>query len=92
MASKHKIDPYMIDEDNRPLTDEEIKRLRPGYEVFKELGIEAPRGRGRPPVANPKARVTLRLDGDIIDYFKAKNPKGWQTRVNEALRKVAGLD
>ena len=44
MASKHKIDPYMIDEDNRPLTDDEIKKLRPGHEVFKELGIEAPRG------------------------------------------------
>ncbi|PCJ44845.1 MAG: hypothetical protein COA81_00885 [Alphaproteobacteria bacterium] len=64
----------------------------PVMKCSKNLGWKAPRGRGRPPVANPKARVTLRLDRDIIDYFKAKNPKGWQTRVNEALRKVAGLD
>lgn len=91
MASRHKIDPCKIDDDNPEWTAEDFAKARPGHEVFKELGIEAPRGRGRPPVANPKARVTLRLDGDIIDYFKADNPKGWQTRVNEALRKVAGL-
>lgn len=86
-----KIDPYKIDDDNPEWTDEEIAQARPGHEVFKELGMEPPRGRGRPPVAEPKTRVTLRLDGDVIEYFKTKNPKGWQTRVNKALRKAAGL-
>ncbi len=32
-------DPYKIDEDTEPLTDEEIKRLRPAPEVLKELGV-----------------------------------------------------
>lgn len=37
-----KPDPYMIDEDNKPLTDEEIKRLRPASEVLRELDIPVP--------------------------------------------------
>ncbi len=42
--------------------------------------------RGRPPVENPKVSVTLRLDPDVIDYFKAEGA-GWQTRINAALRR-----
>jgi uncharacterized protein (DUF4415 family) len=30
------------------------------------------------------------LDPDVIEHFKAEG-KGWQTRVNAALRKAAGL-
>lgn len=32
-----------------------------------------------------KSHVTLRLDNDIIAFFKAEG-KGYQTRINEALR------
>lgn len=46
--------------------------------------------RGRKPDPNAKKLLTLRLDPDVIDYFKAGG-EGWQTRMNEALRKVAGL-
>jgi len=34
--------------------------------------------------------VSLRLDEEVLDKFKADGP-GWQTRINEALRKAAGL-
>jgi hypothetical protein len=34
-----------------------------------------------------KASVTIRLDSDIIDRFHARGP-GWQTRINETLRKA----
>jgi len=74
-----------------PLTDEEIKRLRPAREVFTELGIPmpVPRKRGRPPQEETKVRVTMRLDADIVDFFKSQGP-GWQTRINQALaEKVA---
>ena len=47
---------------------------------------------GRPPELFPKSQVTIRLDQDIIAHFKGDNPKGWQTRINAALRKAAGLD
>lgn len=46
--------------------------------------------RGRPPADNPKRAVSLRLDPDVIEWFKRSGP-GWQTRINEELRKAAGL-
>jgi len=46
--------------------------------------------RGRPKSASPKEAVNLRLDADVVEYFRKTGP-GWQSRINEALRKVAGL-
>lgn len=46
---------------------------------------------GRPPVGEqPKRQVTLRLDPEVIDRFREGGP-GWQSRINEALRKAVGL-
>jgi len=42
--------------------------------------------RGRPP-GSAKTMVSLRLDSDLVDAWRATGP-GWQTRMNEALRKV----
>lgn len=36
----------------------------------------------------PKVVVTIRLDRDLVDRWRATG-KGWQTRVNEALRRAA---
>jgi uncharacterized protein (DUF4415 family) len=83
MASR-KPDPFLLDEETAPLTDEEIKRLRPAKEVFSELGIPLPRGRGRPVVGQRKQQVTLRLDHDVVEFFKSQGP-GWQTRLNDEL-------
>ena len=47
--------------------------------------------RGRPKASVTKASVTLRLDPDVVDRFKADGP-GWQSRINAALRKAAGLE
>ena len=46
--------------------------------------------RGRPKAANPKQPVSLRIDREVIDWFK-RSGEGWQTRINEELRKAAGL-
>lgn len=46
--------------------------------------------RGRPKSDNPKKPVTIRLDADVVDFFKGGG-EGWQTRINEALRKHAKL-
>ena len=45
--------------------------------------------RGRPP-GSTKAQVSLRLDQDVIAAFRAQGP-GWQSRMNDALRKAAGF-
>jgi uncharacterized protein (DUF4415 family) len=83
MASR-KPDPFMFDEDNPPLTDEQIAQFRPTREVFAELGIPMPRTRGRPPVEVPKRQVTLRLDEAVVEHFK-RGGRGWQTRINDTL-------
>jgi len=44
------------------------------------------RGRG-PQKAPTKVLTTLRLDADVIAFFKAQG-RGYQTRINEELRKV----
>ena len=46
--------------------------------------------RGRPPLANPKDAVSLRLDRDVVAHFR-RGGRGWQSRINAALRKVAKL-
>ncbi|HXZ14770.1 MAG TPA: BrnA antitoxin family protein [Roseiarcus sp.] len=46
--------------------------------------------RGRPKSDNPKEAVNLRLDADVLEFFRKPGP-GWQTRINEELRKAAGL-
>ncbi len=48
------------------------------------------RARGRPHSESPKQAVSLRLDQDVIEHFKSQGP-GWQSRMNEALRKQAKL-
>ena len=87
MASepKAKPDPYLIDEETQPLTDEEIARLRPASEVFAEMGLPLPKKRGRPRKKEPKRQVTLRLDADLLEDLRSLG-KGWQTKVNAALR------
>jgi hypothetical protein len=48
------------------------------------------RGAGRPPSPNPKQQVTLRLDPDVLEKFRATG-KGWQSRINAELRKALGI-
>ena len=45
---------------------------------------------GRPRKAAPKEAVSLRLDPDVLAHFRASGP-GWQSRINQALRKAARL-
>lgn len=51
----------------------------PGATAFKQ-----PR-RGRPLGSGTKTHITLRLDTDVVNRFKASGG-GWQTRINEALK------
>jgi uncharacterized protein (DUF4415 family) len=54
------------------MTEEELKRLRPRHsEYFKPV----------------KKAVQIRLDADVLAWFKAYG-KGYQSRINAALREV----
>jgi uncharacterized protein (DUF4415 family) len=46
--------------------------------------------RGRPPSDNPKQALKLRIDADVVEHFRATGP-GWQTRINDTLRRAAKL-
>jgi uncharacterized protein (DUF4415 family) len=78
------------DADAAEATDGELAQAKSFAEVFPDMMEAIRRGRGRPAVANPRKQISLRLDGDVIERFKSTG-KGWQSRVNEALRKAAGL-
>jgi uncharacterized protein (DUF4415 family) len=65
------------------LTDSDMDRG-----VMMRGGV--PVRRGRPLADHPKRPVTIRLDPDVIDHFKAAGP-GWQSRINATLRKAAKL-
>ena len=45
---------------------------------------------GRPKKADAKKSVHLRLSPDVLSYFRKTGP-GWQTRIDETLRKAAKL-
>ena len=86
-----------IDPDDAPeFTEEmaEVAEIAVGGKVIRPAtGYLGPNGvvRGRPPLrGKAKRQVTLRLDPDVIDKFREGGP-GWQGRINEALRRAAGL-
>ncbi len=73
-----------IDPDDAPeWTEEEWERaeIRIGDTIIRP---------GRPKGSGSKQPVSLRLDKDVLAHFRATGP-GWQSRMNEALKKAAGL-
>ena len=76
------------DPENPEWTEEDFKNARPFAEVFPDLMASIHRARGRPKSENPKKRITLRLDDEVIERFRATGP-GWQSRMNEVLKKAA---
>ncbi|MFC5345496.1 BrnA antitoxin family protein [Brevundimonas staleyi] len=83
---------FVLDDDDAPeLTEEMIAQARFGRDVFPEYVLaQFARSPGRPRSPLPKVQTTLRLDAEVIDYYKAGGP-GWQSRINAALRKGAGF-
>ncbi|MCM5553953.1 BrnA antitoxin family protein [Pleomorphomonas sp. NRK KF1] len=72
--------------DSPEATDEELAQAKPFAEVFPELAEKMRRVRG-PQKAPTKVSVTLRLDSDIVERFRASG-KGWQSRINEILKRA----
>ncbi|KIQ01081.1 MULTISPECIES: BrnA antitoxin family protein [Rhizobium/Agrobacterium group] len=81
------------DPDAPEATDEEIAQAKPFREAFPELAKSINREmsrRGRPPADSTKTPVTIRLDPDLVKHYK-ETGRGWQSRLNDDLRKVNGL-
>ena len=68
------------------MTDEDIIRAVEGDPDARLLGkedLKKMRRRGSQKV-RAKDHITIRLDHEIVDFFKAQG-KGWQTKVNDIL-------
>lgn len=76
------------DPDAPEATDEQLAQARPFADAFPVLA-EAMRNNmgGRPKAENPKVAVSIRLDRDVVERFKATGA-GWQSRINAALREA----
>ncbi len=73
-------------------TAEDFRRARRGRDVLPKRffdALETRRARG-PQKTPTKKLVSLRIDPDVLAKFKAGG-EGWQSRMNDALRKAAGL-
>jgi uncharacterized protein (DUF4415 family) len=77
------------DPDARELDDEWSAKAKPASEVFPPeiyaALVAMKRPRGRPKADETKVFTAIRLDADVLAAFKSTG-KGWQTRVNAALR------
>lgn len=76
------------DPDNPEITAERFARMRPAAEVLPPAPYTAlTRPRGRPRADVTKVPVTIRLDRDVVEAFKATGD-GWQTRMNGTLKRA----
>ncbi len=69
------------DPDNPPLTEEELAAMHPAEDLLPQIVKAYRRTRGR----SRKVQLTLRLDPEIVSFFRAGG-RGWQTRINTVLR------
>jgi uncharacterized protein (DUF4415 family) len=66
--------PITYDKDSPKLTRDQLARMKPAHPEYWKIE----------PVKVP---LSIKIDADILAWFKAKG-KGYQTRINTALRKI----
>ena len=74
------------DAENPEWTKAMVRRAKPASKIFTGLQLPKPRGRG-PQKVPVKVQTTIRLDRDVVEYFRRQG-RGWQTRLNTELRNV----
>jgi uncharacterized protein (DUF4415 family) len=87
---KRRLNPELVDKENPEWTEQDFQVARPAADLLAdiygaEVAGEMAKPRGRPKAVVTKAHVNIRLDADVLEAFKAGG-RGWQTRVNRALR------
>ncbi|MDM8009817.1 MAG: BrnA antitoxin family protein [Parasphingorhabdus sp.] len=89
--SKEIVEPWLGPDDDIEWTDDQFDRaaIWDGNKLVRPADGTLTKPR-RPKLKNPKQKVTLRLDKIVLEKFRATGA-GWQTRINEELRKSLGL-
>ena len=83
-SSSNRRKPWVDPDDAPEWTDDMIARaeIREGDRIIR---------RGRPPLgAKAKGVVTMRLDADVLESYRALGA-GWQTQINADLRRARKL-
>jgi uncharacterized protein (DUF4415 family) len=74
---------------NPKWTKQDFARAKPFAELFPDLaGTIRRRGKQKAPT---KKAISLRLDPDVLEAYQADGD-GWQSRINNDLRKAKNLD
>jgi uncharacterized protein (DUF4415 family) len=78
-------------EDDVPeLTAADFKKMRPAKEFFTPAQWDGLlKLRGRPKKEKKAQAISIRLDPDVLAHFRAMG-RGWQTKINAALRDLIG--
>ena len=93
-ASLKKKGPYTaadmrVVSDNPVWTKGDFAKAKRFHEAFPDLARTIRRrGKQKAPTKKP---VSLRLDADVVEAYKATG-EGWQSRINADLRKVMNLE
>ncbi len=67
------------------LTDEDIDKAIASDPDAAPIMTDQELARARIVLPEPKRQISIRLDGEVIDWFKREGP-GYQTRINGVLR------
>jgi uncharacterized protein (DUF4415 family) len=78
--------PVIFDDDNPEWTEADFAKARPVSD-FPELAAAFPKSKIGRPRGSAKELVSLRIDKTVLERLRATGP-GWQSRVNEVLRKA----
>lgn len=83
--------PVVFDDDNPEWTEADFARARAASDLLPPaIAAALVKNKGGRPRGSNKVQIALRADREVVERFKADGP-GWQSRMNDALRKAAGL-
>ncbi len=75
----------------RELTKEDFRSMRAPNDVLPDELTRILPKKGRPRKKRCKQQLTIRLDRDVVEFFRAHG-KGWQTEINDVLLKYVTGD
>ena len=84
-----KLKPELVDEVNPEWTARDFAKAKPAKVMLGQIfspavATEMLKSRGRPRVAEPRARINMRIDQHVLSALRSSG-RGWQTRVHAVL-------
>ena len=78
-------------DENPEWTEQDFAKAKPASKALpKQTAAALVKNKGGRPKGSDKEQVSLRIDREALNHFRAGG-SGPQTRINEVIRKAAGL-